>query len=160
MDLSRQSDERSLSHMACEMLGASWACVTIGIELTQGDVMRILVVEDDPDSRDLLVEVFRMHGWSVTAVANVESGLEHLRGDHFDLVITDENLDDGTGSTMLREAKEEGLLDDVGVILYTAQLGRIDVPSGVRVLRKPKGLAELFDEAKNDVVEPPSSRAS
>jgi DNA-binding response OmpR family regulator len=112
------------------------------------DRMRLLIVEDDPDGREMLAELFRMHAWEVTAVPSTEAGMAELRQGGFDVVISDENLEGQSGSSMLRHANDEGLLGDVGVLMYTAEPGRLKVPHGVRVLRKPLGIMKLLDEAR------------
>ncbi len=109
--------------------------------------MRLLIVEDDPDGREMLAELFRLHAWDVTAVATTEDGLHALRSGQFQVVISDENLGGESGSTMLRVASAEGLLCRVGALMYTAEPSRLDVPGGVRVLRKPLGICALLDEA-------------
>lgn len=121
--------------------------------------MRLLIVEDDPDGREMLAELFRMHDWQVTDVPTTSSAMDELRSGGFDVVISDENLEGESGSGMLREADREGLLTHVGVIMYTAEPGRLQVPDGVRVLRKPLGITRLLDEAKSVVHEPPEPSA-
>ena len=110
--------------------------------------MRLLIVEDDPDGREMLTELFSMHDWTVTAVPSTQAAMNELRAGGFDVVISDENLEGQSGSTMLRQASDEGLLRNVGVLMYTAEPGLLELPEGVRVLRKPTGLAKLLDEAK------------
>lgn len=110
--------------------------------------MRLLIVEDDPDGREMLVELFRAHHWDVTAVPTTQAAMAELRGGGFEVVITDEDLDGHSGSGMLRDAADEGLLQNVGALMYTADPGRLSVPPGVRVLCKPLGIMKLLDEAK------------
>jgi CheY-like chemotaxis protein len=129
--------------------------------------MRLLIVEDDPDGRELLAELFRMHDWDVTQVPTTHAAMTELRQGGIDVVISDENLEGQSGSSMLRRASAEGLLCNVGVLMYTAEPGRLEVPPGVRVLRKPLGISKLLDEAQavapedhraETVPAPPSSR--
>ncbi|MEA2751505.1 MAG: hypothetical protein QOI41_5648 [Myxococcales bacterium] len=108
--------------------------------------MRLLIVEDDQDGREMLTELFRMHAWDVMPVPGTAEAMVELRAGGFDVVISDENLAGASGSAMLREASEEGLLQDVGALMYTAEPGQLDVPLGVRVLKKPLGIARLLDE--------------
>ena len=83
--------------------------------------LKILVVEDDADTRELVADFFSRHGYVVTAVSRAEQALETLRSGSFDLVVSDNRLDDGpTGSWMLSKASSSGLLSDVGVVMYTA----------------------------------------
>jgi DNA-binding response OmpR family regulator len=121
--------------------------------------MRLLIVEDDQDGREMLTELFRLHAWEVTAVPTTAAGLSELRTGGFDVVISDEDLVGGSGSAMLREASAQGLLHNVGALMYTAAGGRLELPDGVRVLQKPLGIAQLLDEASAVVPEAPSTRA-
>ena len=104
--------------------------------------MRLLIVEDDQDGREMLTELFRMNAWQVTPV----EAMVELRAGGFDVVISDEDLAGASGSAMLREASEAGLLRDVGALMYTAEPGDLELPPGVRVLKKPLGIAQLVNE--------------
>lgn len=109
------------------------------------------MVEDDPDTRDILVEFFAAHGYEVTAVATAEAGLESLQHRSLDLVLSDNQLEGGkTGSWMLRRAEEQGLLEKVGAVMYTAD-SDIRVPCTVRILRKPTTLREIERTAERAV---------
>ncbi|CAN5924257.1 N/A [soil metagenome] len=110
--------------------------------------MRLLIVEDDPDGREMLAEIFRMHDWAVTATATLGEGLSEIRSHRFDVIISDEDLDGESGSSMLRQAEAEGLLGGVGAVMYTAESGSLEVPSGVRVLRKPLAMRALLREVR------------
>jgi DNA-binding response OmpR family regulator len=108
--------------------------------------MRLLIVEDDPDGRELLAELFRMHDWMVTATATRSEGLDELRAGMFDVILSDEDLQGESGSSMLRQAEAEGLLGGVAALMYTAQSDALQVPRGVRVLRKPLPIGALLRE--------------
>ncbi len=110
--------------------------------------MRLLIVEDDQDGRELLAEIFRMHGWAVTATSTRREGLDEIRRHTFDVIISDEELHGESGSSMLRQAEAEGLLGGVGALMYTAESGALEVPCGVRVLRKPLATSLLLQEAR------------
>jgi CheY-like chemotaxis protein len=123
-------------------------------------------VEDDPDTREILVEFFESLGYDVTAVATAEAGLEKLQHRTTDIVLSDNQLDGGrSGAWMLERAYKEGLLRKVGAVLYTADSDP-HVPRVVRVLHKPAGLQEIETiaesaadsaRARNEAT-PPSSR--
>jgi DNA-binding response OmpR family regulator len=116
--------------------------------------MRLLIIEDDAEARELLAELFRFRDWDVTVCATVETARRALREEHFDVVISDEDVFGDSGSALIREAASQGLLRDVGVLMYTAELGRLNIPVGVRVLRKPLAVAALLDEANAAIPEP------
>lgn len=120
--------------------------------------MRLLIVEDDPDSREMLAQLFRMNDWEVMEVSTTDDAIAELRIGGVDVVISDEDLEGQSGSCMLRTASAEGLLRNVGALMYTAEPELLMVPAGVRVFRKPLGFSRLLDEAKAVAVAPPSSR--
>ena len=112
---------------------------------------KILVVEDDPDTREILVEFFAAHGYEVTAVATAEAGLLELQGHTADLVLSDNQLAGGrTGSWMLDRAYREGLLENVAAVMYTADASPT-VPRTVRVLKKPTSLVAIEETAERAI---------
>ena len=119
--------------------------------------MRLLIVEDDQDGREMLTELFRMNAWQVTPVESTRAAMVELRAGGFDVVISDEDLAGASGSAMLREASEAGLLRDVGALMYTAEPGDLELPPGVRVLKKPLGIAQLVNEVTAALAEVPGS---
>lgn len=54
--------------------------------------MRILVAEDSPDSRQLLMELLRNGGHSVVGVCNGREALDALEKDRFDVVFMDDQM--------------------------------------------------------------------
>jgi len=120
--------------------------------------MRLLIVEDDLDGREMLTELFRMHGWQVTPVSSTGAAMVELRAGGFDVVISDENLEGASGAAMLREAAREGLLQNVGALVYTAEPGQLELPPGVRVLHKPMGITTLLEDVTAAASGAPSSR--
>ena len=108
--------------------------------------MRLLIVEDDQDGREMLTELFRMQSWHVTPVPDTRAAMVELRAGGFDVITSDEDLDGKSGSAMLREASREGLLERVGALMYTAEPSQLELPPGVRVLQKPMGITRLLEE--------------
>lgn len=83
---------------------------------------RILVVEDDPDTRDLVREVLTMHfgQGEGTNIVTAGSGAEALAQDipSFDIILTDFNLPDATGLELLPEYLKRA---DVPVVFVTSE---------------------------------------
>ena len=119
--------------------------------------MRLLIVEDDQDGREMLTELFRMHAWEVTPVPSTHAAMVELRAGGFDVVLSDENLEGASGSAMLRTASEQGLLQNVGALMYTAEPGELELPPGIRVLQKPMGITRLLEEVTAAAADAPSS---
>jgi CheY-like chemotaxis protein len=107
----------------------------------------ILLVEDDPDIRDLLVTLLKQAGFSPTACSTAEQGLEQLREQTFDLVLTDYALPNRTGGWLLRQAALEGLLGVTPAVVVTAHPNPSDVP-GYEIIQKPFDLDELVEHIR------------
>jgi signal transduction histidine kinase/ActR/RegA family two-component response regulator len=67
--------------------------------------LRVLVVEDEPDSRDLMTLLLRDRGASVTAVSSAREAVAHFNGDGPDLMITDIGLPDQDGYELIRQVR-------------------------------------------------------
>ena len=89
---------------------------------------QLLVVEDQPDVRLMLVTVLRMEGYEVAQADNAADGLQLLASHHYDLVLTDYAMPGGTGTWMLRSAQRDGLLEKTSAFVLTAhpELARED----------------------------------
>ena len=86
--------------------------------------LKLLIVEDDPDQRELIRETLEDHFGRGT-VAGVDSVANALRQElpSFDLILADYNLPDGTGMELLEQIKAQCTTP---VILVTGEnVGRI-----------------------------------
>jgi DNA-binding response OmpR family regulator len=68
--------------------------------------VRILFVEDDPDTASAMARLLTYHGHQVQTAASVGEALSAWRGGQFDLLITDIGLPDGSGLNILRALSE------------------------------------------------------
>jgi CheY-like chemotaxis protein len=68
--------------------------------------LRLLLVEDHPDSRDMLALQLESAGYRVATAATVGEALELAGRGGFDLLISDIGLPDGTGLEVMQEVKE------------------------------------------------------
>ena len=99
----------------------------------------ILLVEDDADTRALMVTLLEIAGFTPRACATAEEGLERLREQQFDLVLTDYMLPHRSGAWLLRQASEEGLLDATPALVVTAHPSPRDTDGFLKLC---KGLKE------------------
>jgi CheY-like chemotaxis protein len=121
-------------------LGGAWIRAEMKRTFEGAD---ILVVEDDPDIRDLLSTLLEMAGYNTTACATAEEGLNALREETFDFVLTDYALPNRTGGWLLQQAQQEGLLDATPALVVTAHPNPSDV-DGFDVFPKPFDLDHLI----------------
>ena len=70
--------------------------------------MRVLLVEDDPDLRDLIQLALEESGYAVDPAATVKDGQACLAAVPYRLVITDWRLPDGDGTLIALWATELG----------------------------------------------------
>ena len=108
--------------------------------------MRILIVEDEQKLIDILQRSLRAEGFAVDGVLSVAAGLDYVKTYHYDLVIIDLQLPDGTGTGLLRQIRELG--HTMPALILTA---RSDLDSKVENFQagaddyvvKPVAMAEL-----------------
>jgi CheY-like chemotaxis protein len=108
---------------------------------------RILVVEDNDDVRQMMAVALQSHGYSVAEAADAEEALRHLQAGPFDVVLSDYELPDKTGATMLREASRAGLLGSATALIVTAHT-QPDDADGYEIIRKPIDLDRLMSQVQ------------
>ncbi|ATB41580.1 response regulator [Cystobacter fuscus] len=104
-----------------------------------GERIKVLLVEDDGDSRELLAELLELDFDVITAADGV-AGLRAFVDDHPDVVVTDESLPGMCGTALAQEVKSRQ--PKAGVVLVS---GYSNVDSGYCdvVLRKPIDVERL-----------------
>jgi len=71
--------------------------------------MQVLVVEDNPDSRETLKRYLTRRDYDVAAAGDLRTGVDFLNKKRFDAIISDIALPDGTGYTLMNEARHRGM---------------------------------------------------
>jgi DNA-binding response OmpR family regulator len=115
-------------------------------------VARILLVEDDEDTLQLLALALRQKGHQVQEAMDGQLGLEAIRAGTFDLIVTDYDLPEKTGAQMLREAAAERLLRGASVLVVTAHPAPQGV-EGLRLLAKPVEVDRFLKQVEH-ILEP------
>ncbi len=111
-----------------------------------GSRRRVIVVEDDSETREFVARALREDGLEVQTAARAESARNLLRAGEVDLVVLDVGLPGVTGLDLCAELRRDG--SAVPILMLTA---RTDVASRVEGLEsgaddylgKPFALAEL-----------------
>lgn len=83
--------------------------------------MRILVVEDEKKYLDILLRSLKMEGYTVDGASRISLAVEYLHSYHYDLVILDLHLPDGTGNSLLKRIRQAG--QTMPVLVLTARSG-------------------------------------
>jgi DNA-binding response OmpR family regulator len=105
---------------------------------------RILVVEDDRDTGDLLRLALAGRGYDTSLAQGADEALAMLRASHHDLVVTDYDMPHKTGAQLLREAREAGLLARTAALVITAHPDPRGLDPRTPLLRKPLDIERLL----------------
>ncbi len=109
----------------------------------------ILVVEDEPSMRQLLLRLLTKAGFDVRVSATGRAALPHIG--HVDLMVLDYRLPDGTGADIVRAALVERGVDAPPAILLTGTPEDV-VPHErslfAEIRTKPCRLGEVRDLAR------------
>ncbi|MBV9097369.1 MAG: response regulator transcription factor, partial [Frankiaceae bacterium] len=108
--------------------------------------MKALVVEDDPRMTELLARGLGRDGWAVTCTSTVRAAQDEALAGHFDVVVCDVMLPDGSGLELCRWLREQEVW--VPLLLLTARSGVRDRVAGLDMgaddyLGKPFAFTEL-----------------
>lgn len=105
---------------------------------------RILVVEDDRDTGELLKLALGGRGYETSLAGGADEALAVLRSSHHDLVVTDYDMPRKTGAQLLREAREAGLLARTAVLVITAHPDPRGLDPQTPLMRKPLDVERLM----------------
>ncbi len=75
--------------------------------MANGDRIKILIVDDDPNLRRTLSDILRTRGYEALAAKDGGEGLSMMKEDAFDLVLIDLKLPDMRGLEVLEKIKAE-----------------------------------------------------
>ena len=110
---------------------------------------RILVVDDEPLIRDLLTEILQRAGHQVDTACDGAQACQQVRGERYDLVITDVGMPRMSGIDFYRKLVELRPEMEGRIIFATGNLiddeTRVFISSvKARALTKPLGLAQVI----------------
>lgn len=87
---------------------------------------RLLVVDDSPTVRQMIVESLRRQGFQVISAVDGEAGLRLALSERPEMIITDYDMPRMTGFEMVHALKQDGRTRDIPVMMLTARSGRRD----------------------------------
>ena len=109
---------------------------------------KILVVEDNADSRDLMVMVLQDQGFSIVTGADGRDGFNVAEAERPDLIITDLNMPNLDGIEMIRLLRLDLALSAIPILVLTAY-GEPDLANAIKAgadlaFTKPIGFDSLM----------------
>jgi len=114
--------------------------------------MKILVIEDEADLRDILTQSLEKENFVVESASDFISAMDKVGVYDYDCILLDINLPGGSGLDILQELKKAGKTD--GVIIISARNSVDDKVEGLALgaddyLAKPFHTAELTARVKS-----------
>jgi two-component system cell cycle response regulator DivK len=112
------------------------------------DKKKILVVDDNPDSRELVVKVLRRNGYQMIEAVNGKDALEKAITEKPDLILMDRSLPEMDGNEVTRRLKDRKDFHDIPIVALTAHAMRGDRERALQAgcagyLSKPIDVREL-----------------
>jgi excisionase family DNA binding protein len=115
----------------------------------------VLVVDDDPNVRELVRVNLEMEGYSVREAGNAEEGLAAVEDDAPDLILLDVMMPQVDGWEMLRRVQERHGIGSIPVVMFSGQLDASEAKAAARgaqgFIGKPFDLRALIEQTKQIV---------
>ena len=114
--------------------------------------MKILLIEDEKELSRSITDYLQNENYLCEAVFNFEQAIEKINLYHYDCIIVDINLPDGSGLNLIGELKENK--SETGIIIISARNSLDDKIIGLEIgaddyLTKPLHLPELNARIKS-----------
>jgi two-component system, chemotaxis family, chemotaxis protein CheY len=109
--------------------------------------LKILIVEDTLDTRELLHYYFTNAGYSVSTAVDGQEGLYMVKTEKPDLIITDVSMPNMNGTEMIRHIRSDGEIAHIPILVFTAVSSsteeELSRAGANRVFHKPFDFNEL-----------------
>ena len=118
---------------------------------------KILVVDDNLDSRDLIHLHLTTEGYTVVTASNGQEGLYLASAERPDLIITDINMPELDGIELIRQLRAQREFETLPILVLTA-FGRDQMDQAInsganRALNKPAHFDALIDDVRELLAE-------
>ena len=91
---------------------------------------KILVAEDDPDIRDLVVFRLERSGWTVVEAADGQQALDLARSDRPDVAVVDWMMPIKSGIEVISELRDDPDLSSIPILMLSARAQEPDIVQG------------------------------
>ena len=114
--------------------------------------IKILVVEDEPDLAEIVKDSLESEGVQIDIAANGLLGLQALKKEKYDIIITDQSMPIMDGKTMIKNLYAEKLSSmGARIYLFTGAIDHVfsaadlqlECFKGCEIIPKPIGQSEL-----------------
>ena len=121
--------------------------------MTQGSHPRVLIVEDEPNIRELVCLHLGLEGYACEGVGDGQEALKRAERDRFDLLVLDLMIPGLDGLALCRAVRNGRRNHDVPILMLTARRDESDKVIGLEsgaddYLTKPFGVRELVARAR------------
>jgi two-component system cell cycle response regulator DivK len=123
-------------------------------EERKGLPKRILVVDDNQDSRELVVKVLKNKGYQMVEAIDGEEAIEKAVGERPDLILLDISIPKLDGYEVTRRLKSREEFKDIPIVALTAHAMKGDRAKALEVgfegyITKPINVRELAAQVKS-----------
>ena len=118
---------------------------------------KILVVEDNQDSRELVIKVLKSRGYLIMEAADGEAALQKLAEERPDLILMDISLPKIDGYEVTRRLKKQESFKDIPIIALTAHAMKGDREKSLQAgcdgyIPKPISVRDLPDQIQTFLI--------
>ena len=111
---------------------------------------KILVVEDNLDMRELTHFYLKQEGFDVITASDGREGLYLAQSEQPGLILTDINMPNVDGISLVKELRATSELKDIPIIVFTS-FGRDEIDAAIlaganRAIAKPTHFESLIDD--------------
>jgi DNA-binding response OmpR family regulator len=127
---------------------------------SQRPTLRVLIVEDHDDSREMLEHLLDRQGYAVSAAPSCGRARELAASAPFDMVICDIDLPDGDGVDLMRELRRQYLMTTIALTGLTrpSDIERCSKAGVHAFLAKPIAIEGLVNAIKQLMIPPDAIR--
>lgn len=113
---------------------------------------KILIIEDNANTRTTLADILIENGYNVAEAADGKEGMEKVKEENPDLILLDIVIPKIDGYEFLKTIKSDELTKDIPVIIVTGKpkMEGLFVPEGIAdYVTKPIDHKKLLEKIKN-----------